>query len=137
MQWVFFAVFLLSCVAAALYPFARFLPLLILGIELIAFVVPNYLIFPFYVKRHYQKHKKILDVEITLTQTAKGLTLSSENGIAHLNWDKIFRWRHNKHIILIYLTSRICYIIPKRLNTLGLDSKQLIETLQQHVGNAF
>jgi hypothetical protein len=86
-------------------------------------------------RRHYRKYKAIHDeFEVELLQD--GIRMVSPNGSGKVVWGTILKWRQNESYILIYPMPMIYYLVPKSLESKGVNIALLIEKLTRHVGKA-
>jgi Na+/melibiose symporter-like transporter len=84
-------------------------------------------------RRHYRQYKAIQEL-ITADLTDAGIRFSNSDGEAILPWSKVFQWRQNKQLILIYGMPILYYIVPKSIQREGFDIPLLIQCLTEHVG---
>lgn len=85
---------------------------------------------PFNAKRQYQQHRA-LRAEMTVTFSDTGIHIKSEPGESKLEWRDIHRWKYDKGIYLLYITSRMFHMIPARALVNEAELQDLLET---HVG---
>lgn len=97
-------------------------------------VVGRYIVSPFLARRHYRKYKAIHE-EFTVDLRDEGIYMSSSNGEGKITWDKILKWRQNDRYVPIYPMPRLYYILPKSIESGGIDLARLTGLLKQHVGD--
>lgn len=90
-------------------------------------------IIPFRAKRQFRE-LKALQNEITINLSDSGLVFSSDSGESRLKWSDINRWKYNKNICLVYITSNMFHIIPFNVVTENSVLQKLYELLREHVG---
>ena len=84
--------------------------------------------------RQYYRHYKAIQGPIAAELTDAGIEFSNEEGEALLPWPKVFQWRQNDELILIYGMPVLYYILPKSIGRDGFDIPLLLERLAEHVG---
>lgn len=87
---------------------------------------------PYHARKQYRKFPAIR-VPFTLAMEGDGIVYSSEHGETRLTWDRIKKWREDDDFILVYLTAKLCHIIPKRAE--GIDVVELTTQLHNNVGD--
>lgn len=92
-------------------------------------------ILPLIARRDYRKYKAIQGI-LTVELLDHELRIGAETGETRLAWDKILKWRHNEHYILIFLMPRLFYVVPKSVESSGFNVSMLIDKLSQQVGPA-
>jgi hypothetical protein len=65
--------------------------------------------------------------ETHLRMTEEELTLESETACAIRPWHKLFGWKENDELILLYVSDRSFEIIPKRVLSEIFDGEQLVK----------
>ena len=84
-------------------------------------------------RRRYRS-SRVAREEIILNLDEYGLRYESLNIDYKLVWNDIFRWRYNDSYVLIYLTPRIYFIVPRALTSQSFDVAQLMGSLNNNVG---
>ena len=84
-------------------------------------------------RRHYRQYKALQE-PITADLTDAGIRFCNSDGEGILPWSKVFQWRQNKQLILIYGMPILFYIVPKSIEPEGFDVPLLIQRLTEHVG---
>jgi Na+/melibiose symporter-like transporter len=84
-------------------------------------------------RRHYRQYKALQE-PVTADLTDAGIRFSNSDGEGILPWAKVFQWRQNKQLILIYGMPILFYIVPKSVQREGFDVPLLIRRLTEHVG---
>lgn len=97
----------------------------VIGYFLILFILV-----PFNAKKQYKQHRA-LKAEMTVTFSDAGIHINSAPGESRLEWLDIHRWKYDKGIYLLYITSRMFHMIPSRALT---NEAELRDLLVAHVG---
>lgn len=71
--------------------------------------------------RHYRKYKAIHE-EFTIELIDDGVRFTSPNGDGKITWDKVYKWRQNEDLVLIYPMPRMFHMIPKIRSNPGIWS---------------
>lgn len=137
-QWVFVVGVLALCAALAIGGTTRGLRVLgafaFIG-GLLAWLLVQYVVSPWMLRRHYRSYKAIQD-EHTVTLTEQGLRFECLGGVSDLRWDRVYRWRSNRNYVLIYLMPRLYHVVPRRVAQQGFDLAALEDALTRHAGPA-
>jgi len=88
---------------------------------------------PMMAKRHYRKYKSIQE-PITIELKDDGIEFITADSQSVLKWDKILKWRHDEHYILVYPMPQIFFLVTKTITRQGFDLDALIEALRSQVG---
>ncbi len=98
-------------------------------------LVGRYIISPLLARRHYRKYKAIHE-EFTVDLIDDGVRFTSPNGDGKITWDKVYKWRQNEDLVLIYPMPRMFHMIPKSVAIQGFDLQALTDGLLQYVGKS-
>ncbi len=96
-------------------------------------VVGRYIASPIATRRNYRQYKAIQD-EFAVELLDEGLRFSSSAGSGKLAWNSILKWRQNNGYVLVYLSPKLYYILPKSIESGGFSMAVLTDRLRQHVG---
>jgi hypothetical protein len=100
-----------------------------IGYLFIIFILTPYLSYTSY------KSYKLLQLPVSLTANETGLKFTRESGEFFLSWENIYQWRSLSDSIMVMVSKRVFYIIPK--SQIGKESSEaIIKLLKEHVGNA-
>lgn len=110
-------------------------PMLIFStvIFLVLFAFSLFVYTPSRARRYYRQYKAVQEL-ITADLTDTGIRFSNSDGEVILPWSKIFQWRQNKQLILIYGMPILYHMLPKSIQREGFDVPLLIQHLTEHVG---
>jgi hypothetical protein len=88
---------------------------------------------PYRAGRQYRRYKSIQEPQ-TVELFDDGLQFSSADGTSSLPWFKVFQWRQNARLVLIYKEPFLYHLIPKSVAQAGFDVELLVRRLAEHVG---
>jgi len=69
------------------------------------YLITYFLIIPWQARKHYRELKSIQS-EINLQIHDGGIKIQSSTGNSDMDWSYFKKWKHDKNIILLYITSR-------------------------------
>ncbi|MFP6584592.1 MAG: YcxB family protein [Candidatus Hydrogenedentota bacterium] len=84
---------------------------------------------PYIQRRTYRKYK-LLQEPVSLSFDADGVKFVAQSYNTAITWKHLVRWKDNDRFILLYVSPRQYYVIPKRIGDDGFDVEGLIETLR-------
>lgn len=93
------------------------------------YILTRKLLGPYIQRRTYRKYK-LLQEPVYLSFDADGVKLSAESYNTSITWDHLVRWKDDDRLILLYVSPRQYYVIPKRIGDLGFDVDGFLETLR-------
>lgn len=129
--WVFL---IAACIIATIMPRFWYFPLAWIAVEVGLNVLQNYILVPYSIKRQLKQNPTIFSTNTNIAVNDEGLTFKNERTNVNVAWTDIYRWKHNEHYLLLYLTSRFYYIVPQHLQAQGLDISHLLNKLNDVVG---
>lgn len=88
----------------------------------------------FYLVRRNYRLSPLARQPVSICFLHNGLLFKTTTGENLIEWKYIVKWRQNKEFILVYLTPSRYSIIPKRLESNGLNIASLENALLKHVG---
>lgn len=66
----------------------------------------------------------------------EGITISSQYGGGITPWDHVIRWREGRKVFLLYVSTSLFYVLPKRLFASAADEAEFRDTLRRKTGHA-
>lgn len=96
----------------------------------VMFILIRIILGPQIQRRTYRKYK-LLQEPVTLTFNDETVKLSADSYDTNLKWDQFVRWKDDDYYILLYVSPRQYYVIPKRIMDDGFDIDGFIETLRK------
>ena len=81
----------------------------------------------------YRRYKEIQE-PVAMELTEAGIKFSATDVEGILRWSKVFQWRQNDRLVLIYSMPILFHIIPKSIEHEGFDIALLVQRLIEHVG---
>ena len=89
-----------------------------------------FLVIPFSSKKQYREYRA-LQRGATLETTEKGITFKTEYGENIVPWSDIHKWRSTGNVLMLYVTSKLFFMIPTR----ALPSEEeMINLLNENIG---
>lgn len=86
-----------------------------------------------WIQRNTFRKSKILQEPLILTYDDEGVHLKGESGESRMTWDRLMKWKDSETYLLMYISPRQYYIIPKRLRDQDFDVDGLCERLAANV----
>jgi hypothetical protein len=105
-------------------------PLVFFGVGVFLFIF-----LPWLTKRQYKQHK-LLHKPFEIEFTEQSIFSSSEYGNGSIPWTDFVKWRENKKMFLVYQSSSLMHIIPKRIFNNAEEEQTLRTYLTQALGLA-
>jgi hypothetical protein len=88
---------------------------------------------PYRVGRQYRSYRSIQEPHAVEVFDDR-LEFRSADDTSVLPWPKIFQWRQNARLILIYKEPFLYHLVPKSIAQAGFDVELLVCRLAEHVG---
>jgi hypothetical protein len=98
----------------------------------VMFILIRLILGPLIQRRTYRKYK-LLQEPVTLNFDDDGVKLSTDSYYINLKWDKFIRWKDDDNYILLYISPRQYYVIPKRIMDDGFKLEVFIERIYKVV----
>ena len=106
------------------------------AIELLMIWCIGYFLFlPWYFKRIYKQYK-VINKPCEYEFTEYSFDRYSEYGNTTIPWGVFHKWRENKKVFLVYATSNLYYLIPKRIFNTVEEEQSLRDILTKALGAA-
>jgi hypothetical protein len=106
-------------------------PLIYLFFVLAMVIAAKSLFSPWIAQRYYRRHRAIREPYHIEMQPDR-VIISSARGCTHLPWIKIYNWRHDDNVVIIYSKPRYFYIVPKSILNQGFNINLLLNQLRSH-----
>jgi hypothetical protein len=87
---------------------------------------------PWQTKKQFKVYKAIQE-PVTVLYSESGLEFKEKTGRGTIEWNRIYKWRENNNLLLLYQAPGVYHIIPKRAGEIVI---KIQEALSQHVGKA-
>lgn len=95
--------------------------------------IGRFVVSPLLARRHYRRYKAMHE-EFVVELADDGVRFASPSGDGKITWDKVYKWRQNHGLVLIYPMPRLFHIVPKAVAAQGFDLQALTNGLLRHVG---
>ena len=119
--------------AIAIFTSYKFFPLLIISGGAVGYTAAYFFGIPFQAKKQYKELKSIQS-EMQIVIENEGIKLESITGNSNLDWSHFKKWAYNENIIIMYITSRMFYILPRRVLENEEQFKNIVEILSNNIG---
>jgi len=120
----FFLLILAVIISPATYP------IIILSGAILGYLTVYLWIIPYQAKKQYRELKSIQS-EIQIKIDNNGFKIESTTGKSELDWGHFKKWAYNKNIIIMYITSRMFYILPRR----AIDNEEQLNNILTILNN--
>lgn len=109
-----------------------YLVVLVFGIALFIIILRFWILPRRAIKQFEQQ--PLAHLETTLTIENDGMTVQSARGESTLLWEDFHGWRANDEIILLYASPNWYWLVPRRLQEMGMPLDALETLLEERVG---
>lgn len=92
-------------------------------------------IIPRRAKKQFEQ-QPLAHLETIITILEDGVSMESERGEAHLLWEDFHGWRANDDTVLLYAAPNWYWVLPARLEAIGLPIGALRQLLESELGPA-
>jgi len=110
----------------------KLLPLLMLTSGAAGYLIPYFILIPYQAKKQYKELKSI-QFEMAMTIEDEGIKIATTVGNNNLDWSHFKKWKCNEYIIIIYITSRMFYMLPQRVFSSEFERGSIINILNENV----
>lgn len=86
-----------------------------------------------WIQRNTYRKSPILQEPLKLSFDDEGFSLEGESGQSTIVWDRFLKWKDSDTYVLLYISPRQYYIVPKRLRDEDFDVDTLVSLLQENV----
>jgi len=86
-----------------------------------------------YIQRRTYRGYKLLQEPVSLYYDVNGVKFSSESYNKSLDWNQVVRWKDDERLILIYVSPRQYYVIPKWIRNECFNVEEFLETLRKYI----
>lgn len=117
----------------AIFTSYRLYPIMMITGGLIGFTVAYFVIIPYQAKKQYKELKSIQS-ELRISINTEGIQIDSVTGNSKLDWSHFRKWAYNDDMILFYITSRMFYMLPRRVIQDQQQFASLLKLLHEHLG---
>lgn len=97
--------------------------------------VTRYFVVPWRVRRLFRAYPAARESAVVKVTDA-GVRFRTDTSDSTLIWEHILKWREDDEFVLIYQNPQIYHILPKALQSSGLDVVGLVTHLRENVGQA-
>lgn len=125
----------IALILTAILTSHKLLPLLVLTSGIAGYLVPYFILIPYQAKKQYKELKSIQS-EITMIIESDGIKIETTIGNNNLDWSHFKKWNSNEHIIIIYITSKMFYMLPQRVFSSESERESVINTLNENIRKA-
>jgi Flp pilus assembly protein TadB len=122
------ALFYVSLIVLVLLGRLHWLYLLAPLALLLVFLLFQYVYKPFILGQTFKRHKD-LSAPFEMELSGEGLSVSNPKGNALIPWNNFLKWTEGKEMVLLYRSSIIFQMLPKRLFASESDMQYLREQL--------
>lgn len=123
------ALFLLSDDVMVL---AVYITVLVLGIGVFLFLFTRFIV-PRRAEKQFDQ-QPLAHLETVLTITDEGIKMQSPRGESHLLWQDFHSWRANDETVLLYASPAWYWVLPARLEAMGMPIDALKQMLACELG---
>lgn len=88
---------------------------------------------PWRARRSFRE-QKAAGSEFSVETSPEGITFASSYGSGTIPWDHILRWREGGRVFLLYISSTLFQVIPKRLFAGAEQEAEFRDLLRERVG---
>ncbi|MHA2938883.1 YcxB family protein [Vibrio sp. RC27] len=85
---------------------------------------------PHIARRYYRRHKAVRE-PYSIELFPESVVIASTRGRSRLRWNTIHSWREDQHNVIIFLSAKQFYIVPKRIAETGFSIDELLLRLRQ------
>lgn len=117
----------------AIFASYKFYAILIIAGGVIGYFAVYFFVIPFQAKKQYRELKSIQS-EMRLRIEDKGIMIESCIGNSNLDWSHFKKWAYNESIIIMYITSRMFYMLPRRVLENEEQFESILEILSNNIG---
>ncbi|WP_140637245.1 YcxB family protein [Methylibium rhizosphaerae] len=90
---------------------------------------------PWNAKRTYRQYKAIQEPVIIET-SEEGLRFRRPNAQEVLPWSHVRKWRHSKHLVVLYPTANIFHLVPSHFFATQQLFGEFVAALKERIGDA-
>ncbi len=96
-------------------------------------IVTRYIVAPWQTRKQY-RHCNAVQEPVIVGLEEHGIRFKTADSEALLKWSNVRSWRENSEFVLVYQTTRLYHVIPKKVGNESFPVDRLLSELSERIG---